>query len=38
MVIVQFIVVAAVIDAVWLKLMNPVYRSHIGCRWQTGPT
>ncbi|GAC1495743.1 MAG: DUF2177 family protein [Pseudarthrobacter sp.] len=33
MVILQFLVVAAafaVIDAVWLKLMNPFYRSHIG--------
>jgi uncharacterized membrane protein len=33
MVIVQFLVVAsafAVIDAVWLKLMNPFYRGHIG--------
>ena len=33
MVILQFLVVAvafALIDAVWLKLMNPFYRSHIG--------
>ena len=33
MVILQFLVVAAafaVIDSVWLKLMNPFYRSHIG--------
>jgi uncharacterized membrane protein len=33
MVILQFLVVAAafaVIDAIWLKLMNPFYRSHIG--------
>lgn len=33
MVILQFLVVAAAfaaIDAVWLKLMNPFYRSHIG--------
>lgn len=32
-IILQFLVVAAafaVIDAVWLKLMNPFYRSHIG--------
>ncbi len=33
MVIMQFLVVAAafaVIDSIWLKLMNPFYRSHIG--------
>jgi uncharacterized membrane protein len=33
MVILQFLVVAAAfaaIDAVWLKFMNPFYRSHIG--------
>ncbi|MFD0047443.1 DUF2177 family protein [Pseudarthrobacter scleromae] len=33
MVILQFLVVAAAfaaIDAIWLKLMNPFYRSHIG--------
>jgi predicted outer membrane lipoprotein len=32
-VILQFLVVAAAfaeIDALWLKLMNPFYRSHIG--------